>query len=218
MTGSRFPAEGRRLVLASGNRHKLLEVSRILAPLDVEVVAASALGSMPDVAEDGATFGENAAQKARAVWERFRSPTLADDSGLEVDGLGGAPGTRSARYAGARASDADNNRKLLAELMRLGFGPGSSGRRGRFVCVLALLNCAGDTETFRGTCPGRIAVAPAGEGGFGYDPLFVPDGHERTFGELDPVAKDAISHRARALAAMAAFLRARPGWLGEGEA
>ena len=216
MTGSRFPAEGGRLVLASGNRHKLLEVSRILAPFDVEVVAASALGAMPEVAEDGVTFEENAVQKARAVWDRFGAPTLADDSGLEVDGLSGAPGTRSARYAGTGASDVDNNRKLLAELTRLGFGAGSSGRRGRFVCVLALMNGAGETRTFCGTCPGRIAVAPAGEGGFGYDPLFVPDGHERTFGELGPAAKDVISHRARALAAMAAFLRACPGWLGGG--
>lgn len=213
MAGSRNSEETRRLVLASANRHKLVEAARILAPFRIEAVAAGALGAMPDVPEDGATFEDNALQKARAVWDRVRAPTLADDSGLEVDGLGGEPGTRSARYAGAGATDADNNRKLLGELARRGCGPGSTGRRGRFVCALALVNRAGEEAVFRGECPGRIAAAPAGGEGFGYDPLFLPDGHERTFGEMGPELKDRISHRARALESMTAFLRARPDWM-----
>ena len=214
MTGSPDCRRTRRLVLASGNRHKLAEAARILAPFGVEVVPAAALGAMPDVAEDGATFEDNALQKARAVRERLRTVTLADDSGLEVEGLDGEPGTRSARYAGPGATDADNNRKLLSELARRVIGGDPAGRRARFVCVLALLNDKGEAEIFRGECPGRIAAAPAGREGFGYDPLFVPDGHGRTFGEMGAEVKDRISHRARALAAMTAFLRTRREWIG----
>ncbi len=172
----------------------------MLRPLGIEVVPMDAFGPAAEIPEDGTTFEENAARKALAVWNRVGLPTLADDSGLEVDALGGAPGVRSARYAGEGADDEANNRRLLQALR------GASDRRARFVCSLAVVRDGKVVRAFRGVCEGRIAHAPSGDGGFGYDPLFIPDGFDRSFAELGPPVKDRISHRARALQALAAWL------------
>ncbi|HEX8335441.1 MAG TPA: non-canonical purine NTP pyrophosphatase, partial [Pyrinomonadaceae bacterium] len=133
-------------------------------------------------------------------------PAVADDSGLAVDALGGAPGVRSARYAGREATYAERMSKLIGELD----ATGDTERRARFVCVIAVADpAAGTLHTFEGTCGGRIAPAPRGAGGFGYDPLFIPDGHERTFGELPAEVKQTLSHRARALGQAVKHLRER---------
>jgi XTP/dITP diphosphohydrolase len=188
------------LYLATGNAHKLDEL-RALAPWPgVEWrTLRDAPGFVPPE-ETGATFAENAVIKAEALAAFTGQAALADDSGLEVDGLGGAPGVYSARYAGVHGDDAANNRKLLAEL-----GAGRD-RRARFRCVLALSHGPGRTRVAAGACEGRIAAAPAGAGGFGYDPLFIPDGFDRTFAELGAEVKNRLSHRAAAMrAAVAAW-------------
>lgn len=182
-----------RIVLATGNTGKVEEVRRILADLDVELVPMDALG-VSEVDEPGETFEDNAVHKARVVAERTGLPALADDSGLEVDALGGAPGVRSARYAGVHGDDAANNAKLLEELA----GVPPEERTARFVCVAALATPEGPHWTVRGTMEGRILTEPRGEGGFGYDPLFVMEGETRTNAELGPAEKDAASHRGAA--------------------
>jgi XTP/dITP diphosphohydrolase len=159
---------------------------------------------MPHVVEDGATFAENAAIKARAL--RSAAPPdawiVSDDSGLEVDALGGAPGIYSARYAGEQASDAENVDKLLHALR--GIEPAQ--RTARFRCVLCLSDPDGDVHSFEGACEGHIAEAPKGASGFGYDPVFVPLGYEASFAELGEAVKAELSHRARAVKALRQFL------------
>jgi XTP/dITP diphosphohydrolase len=182
-----------RLVLATRNRGKLAELERILAGLPVELVPLDAL----DVAaadETGATFEANAVIKARSAAGATRLPAVADDSGLEVDALGGAPGVLSARYAGRHGDDAANNRKLLEELA----GVPEGERTARFVCVAALVTPEGHERVTRGVMEGRIARAPRGAGGFGYDPLFVGVGEQRTNAELPAEVKNARSHRGQA--------------------
>jgi XTP/dITP diphosphohydrolase len=183
------------VVLATTNPGKQRELAALLAPLGVELRLASEFG-IASAPESGSTFEANAEQKARYVAERSGLPALADDSGLEVDALGGRPGVYSARYAGLGASDAENNALLLAELT----GVPPQARGGRYRCVLALLWRADDAAPLfgRGAWEGRIATAPAGSGGFGYDPLFVPEGYSQTVGELAPELKQALSHRAHA--------------------
>jgi XTP/dITP diphosphohydrolase len=154
--------------------------------------------------ETGATYAENAAVKARAVVAALGAAALGDDSGIEVDALGGAPGIRSARYAGESAGDAGNNARLLAALS----GRPAAERGARFRCVLALARPGGGETIVDGTCEGRILDAPRGDRGFGYDPLFLPDGQSLTFAELPPGVKNRISHRARAAAALRAALGA----------
>jgi XTP/dITP diphosphohydrolase len=198
------------LVVATSNRGKLGELKTLLADLPLEVRAASeVLPEPPRVVEDGATFAENAIKKAVAVSLATMSLTLADDSGLEVDALDGRPGVRSARFAHDRATDAENNAALLAALGA--FDPGESrlphdkGLRARFRCVLALVDpfsSGGEPQTAIGVCEGTITRTPRGSGGFGYDPLFVVDGSDRTMAELGDDEKNRISHRARALAAL----------------
>ena len=162
--------------------------------------------SIPDVDETGATFSENAVLKATGYALQTRLWALGDDSGLEVDALGGAPGVFSARYGGASASDADRVRLLLDELSKTV----DSQRRARFVCVIVIADAAGQiAHEAHGVCEGRIAHAPRGTGGFGYDPVFIPDGYGQTFGELPVEIKQTISHRARAFAAASSFLRQR---------
>ena len=180
-----------RLVVATRNAHKLRELAGLLAPHEVVALPENVI--LPD--ETGDTFAANALIKARAVHEATGLPALADDSGLEVDALGGAPGVRSARFAGDAASDADNLAKLLRELD----GVPVEGRAARFRCVVALVEGARETLG-TGTLEGRIALHPRGAGGFGYDPAFVPDGADRTVGEMGNEEKDAISHRSRAVA------------------
>jgi XTP/dITP diphosphohydrolase len=188
-----------RLVIATRNRHKLDEIKAILDQPTLHLLSSFDFPDVPDVEETGNTFEENAALKARALAAATGLWAMGDDSGLEVDALGGAPGVYSARYAGLPAVDyAANNRKLLAALA------GHTNRRARFRTVLALAAPDGRLFTVEGTCPGVIADAPRGDGGFGYDPLFIPDGASVAFAEMPAAEKNRISHRGRALAAAAA--------------
>ncbi len=193
-----------RLILASNNPHKQIEFVRLLGAAGLEIAGAEAVGGMPAVEETGTSFRENARLKAEALRGRLGAEdfALADDSGLEVDALGGAPGVRSARFAGPEASDADNVAKLLTSLD----GVPAPQRAARFVCVLCLLGRGTDARYFMGTCEGRILGAAAGDGGFGYDPVFQPEGYEGSFASLGRTVKDRISHRARAATALRAAL------------
>jgi XTP/dITP diphosphohydrolase len=199
-----------RILVATRSHHKLGELRQLLHLPEVELVDLDDLGIPGDPVEDGDTFADNALIKACWGAERSGLPTLADDSGIEVDALAGGPGVRTRRFAGETASDEDNNAKLLAVLD--GMPPGERGAR--YVCVLSLalpertgahggLPIAAET---RGTCRGRIATHPRGRGGFGYDPIFEPAAEPpggRTIGLYSAAEKHAISHRARAARAMA---------------
>ena len=178
-----------KLYVATHNEHKLREISQILPKF--EIVADDPAG----VVEDAPDFAGNALIKVRAIASRHRGEwCMADDSGLEVAALGGAPGVRSARYAGEPTSTPANNALLLKNL------EGIADRRANFTCAIALVDPDGVEHTVVGKCFGRIAEAPSGAEGFGYDPLFIPDGHEKSFAELTADEKNAISHRGRALA------------------
>jgi XTP/dITP diphosphohydrolase len=193
-------APSRRVVLASGNAGKLRELSSLLAPLGWELLPQSSLG-IESVAETGTTFAENALLKARHAARLGRLPALADDSGIEVDALGGRPGVWSARYAGEHASDQENLEKLLAALR----GVPRERRTARYRCVIAFVASAADPAPIlaEGCWEGAIASAPRGAGGFGYDPIFLPrSAAGRTAAELGPAEKDAVSHRGQALAAL----------------
>lgn len=180
-----------RLVLASNNAHKLEEFSRILQPLGVRLQPLSDFPELDDPPEDAFTFEENALSKARYVFEQTGLPCIADDSGLEVDALDGAPGVRSKRFT-PEATAASNNAELLRRL------DGVTRRSARFVCALALVTAQGE-RVHRGTVEGQIADQARGSGGFGYDPLFLPDDQPgRAMAQLKPEEKDAISHRGRA--------------------
>jgi XTP/dITP diphosphohydrolase len=193
-------SEKRRVVVATGNAGKLAEIRHALADSGFEFVSAADLGAEPlEVAETGEQFTDNAYLKAAAYRKRFGMAALADDSGLVVDALGGRPGVRSSRYAGENATDLDNTRRLLEELD----GFGSEMRAARFQCVVVLLDEAGDATWACGTCEGQIAFTPRGAGGFGYDPVFLPDESAGyTMAELSMAEKTAISHRGKALAAL----------------
>ena len=206
-------AERPRLVVATRSAHKLAELRTLLDVPGTELLSLDDLAVEGDVDETGATFEANAALKARHAARVTGLAALADDSGLEVDALGGGPGVRTRRYAGERATDAENNAKLLAALDGL-----PPGRRGaRYVCVLALArpDDAGPrggipVTLVRGTCRGRIATAPRGSGGFGYDPIFEPRSEApggRTLGEWSAEEKNAISHRGAAARRMSPILR-----------
>ena len=192
-----------RVVLASGNRGKLTELRDMLAPLDFEL-ESQADHNVPSPAEDGLTFLENAIIKARAASAATGLPAIGDDSGLVVPALDGAPGIYSARYAGTHGDDAANNAKLLVAL------EGKSSRTAYFYCAMVYLRHAEDPTPLVATAAwhGRIAQAARGAGGFGYDPLFIPDGGERTAAEFDPVEKNAVSHRGQAVAGLVSALRA----------
>lgn len=193
-----------RLVLASHNRGKLAELRRILAGLDVQLVDPDEL-DLPDVDETGATFEDNALLKARAAVAATGLPSIADDSGLAVDALGGEPGVRSARYAGVHGDDAANLALVLARMAD------RDDRAARFVCVAALAAPDGREWTARGTLEGTLSAAPRGTGGFGYDPILVPLDDVRTTAELAPQDKDAISHRGRAFRALRPAIAALAG-------
>ena len=184
-----------KLVLASKNAHKLVEMRDILSQLGVEVVLESEVGVDVDVEETGATFEENAYLKAHAVMEASGLPAIADDSGLCVDALNGAPGVYSARYGGPELDDAGRY-KLLLENMR-----GQLDRRCKFVSAICCCFPNGDRVEARGECAGTLAYAPKGADGFGYDPIFFVPGLKKTFAELSPEEKNAISHRGNALKA-----------------
>lgn len=183
----------KELLAATGNRHKLREMRQILTPHGVALLGADDVGGIPAVVEDGVTFEQNAVKKARAVAAATGRLVIADDSGLEVFALQGAPGVWSARYAGQNATDAGNVAKLLDALRCC------TDRRARFVCIVALASPAGLVGTAAGQVTGRILHAPRGRGGFGYDPVFQPDGYDRTFAELPASRKNSLSHRSEAL-------------------
>lgn len=187
-----------KLLVATNNPGKVQEYRELLAGLPVEITFPAEQGLALEVEESGATFTENAGIKALAFAQASGLLTLADDSGLEVDALNGAPGVRSARYAGPGANDIDRYRKLLSVLKDIP----AEKRTARFRCVIALARPDGTIHTADGTCEGKIGYTPRGEHGFGYDPIFIVDGHGgKTMAELSPEIKNQISHRAQAAAA-----------------
>jgi XTP/dITP diphosphohydrolase len=190
------------LLVSTRNAHKVGEIRAILGPRFLVSDLAS-LPDMPEVDETGSTFEENATLKALAASLLFDGWVIADDSGLEVDALGGAPGVQSARYAGAPSNDAANNGLLLRELLPF-HGP---ERSARFRCVIVLARGGLKLAAFSGAVEGAIADSPRGGGGFGYDPLFVPDGWSETFAQLGAGIKNGLSHRARALGALENWLK-----------
>lgn len=190
-----------RVVIATGNQGKVREIREILGS-QFEVVSMKELGIEVDIEENGATFAENAAIKAHAVYELCGEITMADDSGLCVQALGGAPGVYSARYAGEGHDDAANNEKLLREMQ------GVEDRRAYFACAVCCVY-PGGSFTVEGQCPGIIAETLQGEGGFGYDPLFYVPQYQKTFGQLSMEEKNTISHRGRALQLFAQEMRER---------
>ena len=189
-----------KFVLATHNPGKLREMGDILRGLGVEVVSPADVGCHVEVEETGTTFAENAMLKAKAICAASGLPAIADDSGLCVDALGGAPGVSSARYGGEGLDDAGRYRLLLSNLR------GQPTRAAHFACAIACAFPNGDTLTAEGRCDGAIAYAPMGEGGFGYDPVFLVPEKAKTFGQLTAEEKSAISHRGRALQAFAAKL------------
>ena len=196
------------LLVATHNTHKTEEIAAILAGFFDEVSDLTAHTDIPPAVEDGDTFEVNAAIKALAASEVLPDAMiLADDSGIEVDALGRAPGVYSARYSGANATDASNRDKLLAELAKT--GTRGKARTGRFRCVLVLARAGEVIASFDGVVEGVIANEAKGDGGFGYDPLFIPEGHCETFGQLPPGTKHRLSHRGRALEKLKAWLQER---------
>jgi XTP/dITP diphosphohydrolase len=189
---------GTKLVLASHNPGKLREISELLAPYRVEVVSAGALG-LPEPEETEPTFADNARLKALAAALGSGLPALADDSGLEVEALGGAPGITSARWAGPSKDFAMAMQKVEGALVSAG-AENPDQRRANFTCVLSLAFPDGTSREFEGKVFGALVWPPRGARGFGYDPMFQPDGHVATFGEMEPAAKHAMSHRAIAFA------------------
>ena len=183
-------------ILASNNAGKYREFKAILEPLGFALVPQAVAGVDFEVNETGDTFEENAFLKASAVAQFTRFPAIADDSGLCVDALGGAPGVHTARFGGGKDWTDEQKFTYLLERME-----GARDRSARFVSCICLVLPDGRTVTARGECPGRIAEEPAGDGGFGYDPVFIPEGHDEPFGVLGTDVKNRISHRARALAA-----------------
>jgi XTP/dITP diphosphohydrolase len=183
----------RKLVVASHNPGKVREIAELIAPHGIEAVSASALG-LDEPEETEPTFAGNALIKAHAAAKASHLPALADDSGLCVDALGGDPGVLSARWAGPKKDFAD---AMMLVHERMGETP---DKRAHFVCALAIAWPDGDAQVFEGKVEGRIVWPPRGTKGFGYDPIFVPEGHTQTFGEIEPARKHAMSHRARAFA------------------
>ncbi len=200
-----------RLYLASGNAHKVAEFQELArsSGLPIEIISARAAGGMPEVNEDTGTFVGNATKKAFALLAQLPAPAwvLADDSGLCVDALDGGPGVESAYYAGPAGDPAANLRKLVDEMRLV-----PAERRGAaFHCVLILAGTGASPRSFTGVCRGSLREAPSGGAGFGYDPLFVPDGEKRTFAEMAEEEKNRLSHRARAWSELAEYLRAMLG-------
>ena len=194
-----------KMVLASGNEHKAEEFEDLFAGSKLKVLSAAKFGGMPKVIENGKTFQSNAYLKAFALSKQLKKKhwVISDDSGLEVDYLDGAPGIYSARYAGAKASDSDNLDKLLADLD----GVSKSKRQARFRCVLCLIDKDAGTYYFEGVCEGSINLKPKGKSGFGYDPIFIPDGYKTSFAELGESIKSQLSHRAKAVICCKQFFK-----------
>ena len=194
------------IVAASRNKHKIEEIEAITKKFGMSIISRDEAGVPPvEIVEDGETFEENSFKKADEIMKLCGKITLADDSGLMVDYLGGAPGVYSARFAGEDGNDEKNNDKLL----KLLDGVPAKERTAKFVSVITMVYPDGTVLSARGECPGRIITVPTGDGGFGYDPLFVPEGYDKTFAQLTPEEKNAISHRAAALAELEKLLEAR---------
>lgn len=191
------------IVLASSNPHKVEELRATLAPLNIELKSSADFPGLDEVVEDAPTLQGNALKKAEYLFEMTGLPSLADDTGLEVDALDGAPGVYSARYAGEKATYEDNVQKLLREMK------GQKDRKARFRTALVFMNPSG-SFIFNGICDGSIRREESGSGGFGYDPVFEPAGYSVTFAELDQDEKNAISHRGRAVQQFIAFLQSIP--------
>ena len=192
------------LLVATRNEGKLAELQQLLRDLPLELYGLTDFPDVETVPETGESFVENASLKAAGYAAQTSLLTLADDSGLEVDALGGAPGILSARYAGEGASDADRTARLLAELSNIP----AAKRSARFVSAVAIATSEGQVINVSvGACDGHIDLAPHGSGGFGYDPVFIPSGHDKSFAELESAIKNQISHRARALSGTREFLR-----------
>ena len=192
-----------KILFATANRGKLREAAEVLGP-GFEIVSPLDLGITEDIPETGSTLQENSLQKAQYIFDRTGLPCFADDTGLEVDALGGAPGIYSARYAGPGHDSEANMKKLLAELTTL------DDRRARFRTVVTLILADGQPRFFEGVCEGSIAREKSGCGGFGYDPVFLPDAYPgRTLAEVSEEEKNAVSHRGKAIRAMAEWLRGK---------
>ncbi len=198
------------IIFATNNKHKLEEARQILG-LDFILKTPADLGLLEEIPETSDTLQGNAIQKARYIFDRTGKNCFADDTGLEVDALGGAPGVYSARYAGEQHSSKDNMEKLLFEMKSFpakGGNGGESPRSAHFRCVIALI-LDGETYTFEGRVEGEITLAPSGEGGFGYDPVFRPAGYDLCFSELTPEEKNSISHRGIAMRLLSDFLKSQ---------
>jgi len=196
----------RKLILATRNKGKLKEIQVLLSDLDIDIMSLDEAENAPHVVEDGKTFMENAFKKAKVIAEATGIMALADDSGLEVDALDGAPGVYSARYSGENASDASNNEKLLAGLKGV-----SSGKRGaHFSCVIIVYHPSGQWISTEARCEGEITMNPSGDQGFGYDPVFYIRSIKRTMAQLSPEEKNSLSHRGKALRKLKSEL---PGFL-----
>ena len=191
-----------RLIIASNNKGKLREFGELLEPFGFEVVSMREAGFTDEIVEDGDTFEENAHIKAKAVFEKLGVPVIADDSGLEIDFLNGAPGVYSARYAPNRDFD-KGMEKLLSEMAQ---SPNKS-RKAHFSCVISLAFPDGSYKLFEGRVDGQIALEKHGNGGFGYDPLFVPDGFAKSFAQMSKEEKNSVSHRGRAVEKLKAYLK-----------
>ncbi len=197
----------KQIVIASRNKGKIKEFRSLFQPLQIEVLSLDDLGeSVPEIEETGSTFAENAQIKAETVAQLLKKPVIADDSGLVVDALDGRPGVYSARYAGEPTDDIKNYEKVLQEMKDLA----TIDRSARFVAVLALARPNKETLFFQGTCEGKIAFKPEGSYGFGYDPIFIPDGYDRTMAQLTEEEKNAISHRGKALQKLETYLQQHP--------
>jgi len=192
------------IVLATRNRKKVEEMKRIFAGHEITFTTLDAYPGCPEVEEDGKTFQANAKKKALATARYTGCPALADDSGLEVKALAGAPGVFSARYAGEQADDNKNVKKILREMRTV---INKKERRARFVCCIVFALPDGKSRTFTGYVSGMIAEKPKGSNGFGYDPVFYPMGHDRTFAEMADFEKDALSHRGRAMKKLYTYLK-----------
>lgn len=191
----------KKIILASNNKGKVREIQEILSPLGYEIISMKEAGINIDIEENGKTFKENAGIKARAIYEIGHTDVIADDSGLEVDYLNGAPGVYSHRYAGENATDADRNNKLLSELS----GAAEEKRGAAFVCEICYIDTDGRERYVRGECRGKIGYKPIGENGFGYDPIFMYG--EKSFAEISAEEKNKISHRADALKKLCDILK-----------
>lgn len=194
------------IIAASRNKHKITEIEAITKKFGMEIISRDEAGIPKfEIEEDAETFEGNSYKKARAIMEASGKITIADDSGLEVEYLGGAPGVYSARFAGEDGNDEKNNEKLLSLLEGVAY----KERKAQFVSVITLIYPDGETLVARGECKGHIIDAAVGENGFGYDPLFVPDGFQRTFAQLTAEEKNKISHRAKALEKLEQLLAER---------